>query len=753
MELGFSKSRQKVMHIVFAFAVVISCIFFVRFLFVESALAWGTKQDAFKSAVGEIVILIGYFSGVLLFMRRKWHKIVFVSLGMLAFSHVHSFLLPFLAGCLFFLMIWMTGYLLCNIFATKRKREFAGCFVMGMSGLIVLIAVCSLLKIGTAEKLRVVYKVLFVIECILCGRKLLNLAKEIVIDDSKSDSLRNSVWDNIFLAITISALMIQVGRANISQDYDFLWYGARADDILAPYTGIYDKIISTPFVYYYPKAFEALSLAFFCDETYGFVYAVNLMFSAALLYIVYKTAKLITTKDGIPLFVVMCCAVTAGIMNMATTAKQDIATLFLQMCVVYYGILTIKEREGSMLLLAVSAGVLSYTFKTTSVVFSSALIFIVVVAAVCRKVKIKWQNIMILLIPIAAVVAIFYRTYMLSGILLPLTAKNLQEMLGFSLKYPYVNKSGVSVTVAQVLTTPLFWERFQRVLRLFFWPNSSDTNHVIIAWGGYLFVILWFSLVLNVIFHPIRTWYKMRGSIIYSFLLITLIVVSILSGGSMMLLSQLDGNYFMLMYALTFLQVGMELSYFSFDFRKISFILSLPLVVCGVLMCIASHWSWSLGFTPVDWDNPGYYDHGTEMIEYYESIQIDQICEELEKQEKKPRVMIFSSEFPFLQEIPAVSESWPELIVWGNRSVTNTPEALYEYYDVCDMEFLLVEAEYAAENELVQTNLLGLAEEGYLSIYMQQGDYYLLSFTEEKNEQDVLLIEMLMSLSNDSESE
>ena len=713
---------------------------FLYFIYRSSSLAWGAEQRSSVAALIEIFVLCTAVFFALLIPRKNWIKFALVATIVLFFAYMHSFLLPFVVGALHLLLIYMTGYLLAGLLVKNWKCDFAVCAILGISGLVFLVALCSAFRIGTSDDLKIVYIVLFILELVLMRTRLSNILKAFVAEPIQV--AKKPVFKYLFLSLAIAGLMIQVGRANVSLDYDSLWYGLRGDDILAPYTGIYDQLMTTAFVYIYPKAAEALMLPFYCKATYGFVYSVNLMFAAITLYVIYMTVSQLCSKK-IAIFVTACCSLTAGIMNMAATSKQDVSTLAVQMLMLYLAVRALKERDGGLLLLSIAAGLFSFAFKTTSIVFSSGVIVLVILAAILCRIPVTRRNILGMILPLCATAAIFLRGYLLSGVPMPLFALDLQEALGFTYQYPYVGRDVVATTVSDVLFTPLFWTRLNRVLEFFFWPNSADTSHVIIAWGGYLFTFTWLALVINVLVHPVRTWKHFVENRLYGFSLASLIVISFLSGGSMMMVGQLDGNYFMLMYAITFIHAGVEFYYLPKKQGSKCALSLIPLLVCSLILCVTSNWSWTTGFTPIDLKNPGVYRHDLDRNAYFRVLKVDEICRELEGQERKPRVMIFSGEFPTLQDIPAVSDSWTELIVWGNTEIIETSQSLREYYQAAKMDFLLLDILYFRGIPEVQNHLCALANEGYLSIHMQQNNYFLLKFHAEPQSTDQRLCELL----------
>ena len=147
------------------------------------------------------------------------------------------------------------------------------------------------------------------------------------------------------------------------------------------------------------------------------------------------------------------------------------------------------------------------------------------------------------------------------------------------------------------------------------------------------------------------------------------------------------------------------------------------------MVCLLTSWSWTLGFTPIEWSNKGVYNHEQRTKEQFHSIGIDNIVDRLEAEGGKRRVMVLSGQGPFLLSIPAIAESWTDLFRWGNQELVTCAENLHAYFDACGMEYLLIELQSLESDEALSTvgYLLTLAENGYLSIAVDDGNYFLVS--------------------------
>lgn len=705
----------------------------------KSALHWNMHQPAYLKGVAELTVVFILLFLSLALPRRRMTSAVLTGLIAAASLFAHGFLWAFLAGCLYAGMICMTGRLLCRLLVRKDAASTPVCILLGIAGILILVAVCSVFKIGTPRTLRRVYAVVFLLELAFHTKPLLTLLRT-----QGRESLRRGERLKPFTALLLTgiftAFLLQCCRANLGLDYDSMWYGLRSSAVLAPYTGIYDTAVPVSCVYVYPKGIETLALAFNFPHTYSFVLAVNLMAAALLLYVVYKTARQLCGRDW-SLFAVLGCAVTAGIMNMAVTAKSDIATLLLQMLAVYFAVQALREKRSASVWMALGALVLSLCFKPSSMIFSLLLLLIMLVCFLCSRVRIRAQGIGTLLPPVLALGFLIARTYLLTGYFNTSFALGLQEALGCAAKYPHAGGQSTAMNgLGKLLTTSLFGERLKRLLCFFLAPTTEELDHVIIAWPGLLFAAVWLFVVIRVFSHPKQTVARMRENHAYAFSLSALALISLASMGSIMLLPKPDGNYFMLMYAMTMLHGAVELSTLKNPrTANACFLGSVPLIACGFALCLASSWAWSTGLTPIDLSAKGAYDHTVARQQTAASMEVDELCAVLDARETRPRVLIVDGEVRLLIGTDAVTDNWRDVTDWSNNELIHSPEDLLHYLTASGMDYLLVTAGYLG-SENIRSLLRPMAEAGQLQIAAEQNGSYLLRFVPEGAAPDAALL-------------
>ena len=721
-------------------------VWFVLSMCLGSVWRWTFLQPEYWLAVLELTVLGVALVAAAYFPRKRWQRFLLILALAAVFSFLHSFFFALLVGMLYACVLWMTGYLLCSLLAREWRGQIPACLLLGMAGMLLLVCVCSLLRFGTSSDLRDVLKVLIPLELILCRKKLAELWRRC--RAAGGECTRMEFPDALLLGGILTAFLLQLGRACISLDYDSLWYGLRSDAMLAPFTGIYDRVISTGCVYVYPKAIEALALPFNIPSTYSFVYAVNLMFAACLLYLVYRIVCLFCSRRT-ALFSTLCCAVTPGIMNMAVTAKSDTATLLIQLILLYYALEAIQKRSGGALGMAFAAGVFSLAFKTSSFVFTPLLLLTAILVSCVRSVRIRVRDLAPLLPVLLALVLIFLRTYLLTGRIITSFFTGLQDAMGLTYQFPYAVRATVwGSAIADFFSSPqMLLGRLTRIPQFLFLPTSKELDHVIIAWPGLLFSVTWLLEAGSVLFHPGRTLRRAKQEPVYGLLLLSLTLVSVVSFGCIVFLRKPDGNYFMLMYALTFLFAPQELAVRRENRHLETGLVVVPLVLCGYVMCLLSSWSWSVGLTPIRLNHYGFFNHEGENLVYYEQIGITETANYLRTEcGGQARVMTVTGETPRILTLPAIADSWEDLVEWGTADLGRTPEGFSAYCSAAGITHLLIEEDYLAENAQALSVLRSLASGGWMQTVMRENGFWLVRCGLGDAEPDTELTAMLLGI-------
>ena len=735
------KDKKRIISFFVLIISVLATVWTVKAIGVDSAWNWSLKQDTFWNAVIELLVVFLVLAVSLCAPRSNRVRLVCVALTVGLFSYLHAVFYVLIAMCLYAAFIWLTGRLLCKFILKDMQNDPMACVLLGLMSIILLVGLCSAVKLGTPDKLGLIYIILFITEAVIFRKEIKDKIQSFF--NSSEENFRERVFCGWIYAGTITAVLIQLGRSAIALDYDSMWYGLRSDVMVAPFTGIYDEVLATGVVYSYPKGIEALALVFSTPITYTFVYGVNIMLSAMMLYAAYRIMRLFCQKKT-ALLVSLLCSVTPGIMNMSVTAKSDIVTLLVQLMMIYFIIKAINEKSGSSMLLSLGAAVFSFCFKPSAMVFTSILIAPAIVIFIIKKIRIKASQLLILILPIAANLVLMVRTWLLTGMPITQFGDGVLRALGFSYKLPYAQFEATMTSVTDFFLKGVIWQRLPRIFDFLFAPTDSVMDHVVIAWGGVLFAVCWLVLVAYVLLRPRKTFKKICENGGYAYSLIATVLISGASMGSMLLLQKPDGNYFSLMYAMTFIHLFIELRDMPEDTLGVCCKKVVPLVISGAMLCLLTSWSWTLGLTPVNskYNKNGYYDHMEQNRDKYETIGVSDIAQKLGDEGGRNRVIILSGEGPWLLSIPAIAEDWLDVSHWGNKALSHTDDGLFVYFKYTKTDYVLIERSFIESDGMKQTaeNMLELAERGSLSINMERDKYILLNFNEACDQNDEALI-------------
>lgn len=699
--------------------------------------AYNAGQKSFWFAVIELAIINGILFWIMNTAVDVKRKLCYLCLCVLLFTYIHSFLWAFCVGILYFILIYMTGNMFNRYIIGTKETNCVADILMGIIGVIVLIAVCSLFGIGMPAKLRLVLIVLFLAESIvfitgirthtIIPRKLFSTIS------AKADS-----GNSLLAASIVTAFLLQVGRANICLDYDSVWYGLRSSSMLAPYGGIYDKVISSSCVYVYSKGVETLSLPFNFETSYSFVYAVNLMLAAVCLYMMYKISNLFASTK-LSLFIVLCAAITPGIMNMAVTAKSDIATLSLELMLIYFVLKFLKEKQCIDMIYAISACGFSYAFKATSLVFSTFIALISFIYILKNRHGIlgfQKKQLLTIFFSTAGTCLILYRTFMITGYPITSLVTGVLTKIGFQPKYPFGH-----LAIDQFVQTSQNAFSVKKIFEFFLYPITEYTDHVIIAWPSMMFFCA-LLVVFCYIFFRIYKLLKQKQIIddCESFILVVMVTLFILTLYSITAVQKPDGNYFMIFYAVVYLC-------FLFVIKTLPVPIKIftPLIICCGGMCLISNWAWAIGLTPINLDRYGYYNHYEENKSKMQEIGISNICNYIKNENEKEitRTILYGSDPAELLYISGIADYWLDISNWGNKEIISSQEELCKYFDTINLDFFVFNKTLFAGDSVFQSRMTELAQDGKISILLEEGDNLLLSYNKSPKEVDSKLLDVL----------
>lgn len=712
--------------------------FFVLFTG-DGTYSWQFGDPATKKMMAEIALLFVLLSGILLLGKRpavRWGKTALVCL---IFCWGHVIFLPMTVSALYLGYVILAGRFVRTVLLGQKEIEdgWMADFILGVSAVLCAFCLLSAFKTGSIAQLRLFSAAsgaaLYLWAALSGG---FGRAAAWLKDSARRDGFRKeglqkaefqkkefqiegfqgknrTLWA-LLTAFIIVMILVQAGRMNISLDFDTLWYGVRSEYVLDNGTGIYENPGMVGMAYVYAKGLETLALPLSDLASHSYLLALNLWIAAAGLMGIYRLAGLFMNRTW-ALAAAALSSCIPGIMNMAISAKPDVITWVIQIFMVYYMACYIKNRKFALLALSGGAYLLSLTMKSTALVFSTAVFGMSGLYLLGRRLlslRAPLRQWLLLAAPAGALTGIWARTMMITGMPVTSVFTSIFAVLGFQMKYPFAT-SGLPQNYEEASNLAVLLRRLFHMLLM---PTGKDMGHVVFAWGSPLMLFL-IGACLAAALLMAAAWKRRRAGesggqpdrkqnresakkrlslyahvAFWPFLAVNLV--------SLVMLYQIDGNYFMLLYtgiiigSLSLLNSLKQAGHRRF-LRTVSWLL-VPIMAFNVLMTAESNWAWSLGFSEIQWANKGRVNH--EALQHEKMVQAgnEQIWNILAEDETT-RVIAFG-DHPGCLQFPCVVQSYKDITSpWGNVELVNTVEAFEEYMAYAQADYAYVEAGFIGE--------------------------------------------------------
>ncbi len=348
------------------------------------------------------------------------------------------------------------------------------------------------------------------------------------------------------------------------------------------------------------------------------------------------------------------------------------------------------------------------------------------------------------ILAVCGLAAIWARTWLLTGLPVTSVFSSVFIKLGFQMKYPYrakpVPNSGDSMRFMEKLS-----HLADRLYGFLLNPDASaDMSHVIITWGG---PALWFVILAAAAWLLLRRAKRSRrerqldgwlAAVCIPFLAVNLI--------SLYLLEVLDGNYFMLLYVLLALAGFRLLARLrGVKARKVFLGLAVPVMLFSVMFMTLTDWAWSLGFTPVDLDNNGYYDHQKANYERMSGEGKGAIWEMLARNPRS-RLIILGNH-PQDLAFPCSAQSFVDIAGSdGNGKLIKHMADFVKFMEYAKTDYLFLDSGWVDDDEGLWEFVYYLIEYGHLVPVHYEGDYMLAQvhtdgqYTEESEARSVMFL-------------
>lgn len=690
--------------------------------------SWQFGDPATKKMMAEIALLFVLLSGFLLLAGKPSVRWGGTAVICLIFCWAHVIFLPMAVSALYLGYVFLAGRFVRTVLLGQKDMEdgWMADFILGVSAVLCAFCLLSAFKIGSIAQLKLFSAVsgaaLYLWAALSGGlrRAVCCLKGSFQRDGFQKNEFQkgglqgtNRILWSLLTAFIIVMILVQAGRMNNSLDFDTLWYGVRSEYVLNNGNGIYENPGMVGMAYVYAKGLETLALPLSDLASHSYLLALNLWIAVAGLAGVYRLAGLFMNRMWAFTAAALVSCIP-GIMNMAISAKPDVITWTLQIFMVYYMACYIKERKFALLAMSGGAYLLSLTMKSTALVFSTAIFGMSGLYLLGRRIlslKAPWRQWLFMAAPLGALTGIWARTMMITGMPVTSVFTSIFEKLGFRMKYPFAT-SGLPQNYEEASNLAVLLRRLYHMLLM---PTGKDMGHVVFAWGSPLMLFLT-GICAAAALLMAADWKRKKAEkgkgddrekkgksdrsslalyahvVFWPFLAVNLV--------SLVMLYQIDGNYFMLLYTGIIigglsLMASLKQAGHSRFMRAVSGML-IPIMAFNVLMTAESNWAWSLGFSQIQWVNKGRVNH--EALQHEKMVQTgnEQIWNTL-AEDQGTRVIAFG-DHPGCLQFPCVVQSYKDITSpWGNVELVNTVEAFEEYMAYAQADYAYVEAGFIGE--------------------------------------------------------
>lgn len=680
------------------------------------------------------------------FIKDRRKQIAGIVIGTGIFTWLHQIFLPLVLSGIYLFIIIKVGEILNGLFDKNERlygvEKLAMGLVTGSAFWLTLVCAISFTGHGGLKLWRALWTVLFlaVLVYLFYSKRLKKKKGEPLFQYNWQALLPDTRLQAALGAFLLTMILLQAGRLNLELDYDSLHYGLRSASVLDNGRGIYENLGTVNLVYTYSKGLEVLALPLSGTPTYGFVLAFTFWTTVGSLLLAGHMGKRQGGKT-LGFWTAAIMSAIPGIMNMAATAKSDSITLLYQLIIYNFLCLAVtapserksrfaklsqngdigtekrtKEEKTPWLLMAVSAYLVTLVYKPTALVFSTALGGVGLLCLLyLKKCTIGTKKgFWYLLFPVSAVGGLWYRTWRMTGVPMTSIFAGILTKIGFQVQFPF-NFSHVIGDPSELTTAEKLVRLGNRLKGVLFAPVGEDMAHVIIAWGTGLVTVLLLAWAVCMVQKIRQRKEKIREQDVFDGALI-----AVLTAGSILsiyTLYQVDGNYFMLVYALASIS-GTRLLWEAFCREKCTFrrtavgLLAVPFFLCNTVIACNTSWAGTPGFTPVKLAHKGYYEHRKERLERWKRLGYACIAGEFSPHDR----VLALGDHPQVLDLPCVVQSYYDVTgSGGNVWLVKKLEYFKDFLRFAGTDYLFVQAGYLAENDRARQIVEDMLTEGTLT--------------------------------------
>lgn len=488
-----TREMMSVGHWIRVIAVAFLALFFlvapVYSLLEKGPFSWHVKQPEAWQGGGEVLALAAIFYGAL---SLPWERIrvgLLLLFGWL-YARRHGVDLSIILVYLYVEGMLTLGWLLLPRIGLARFARPATLLVAGLLGVIawsLVIWMTSAVGIGSPAAVRLIALAVLGL-CILLSR-----GPRLGVVLLRAAQGRGRL-ERLFAALIAAFFLALFAKASVMVDYDSLWYGLQAEEVLVGEGSLYASQGLASVTHYYPKLYEALQLPFAGLGSVSLIFGVGIL--SWLMVVITGSAILreFNVPKNVRIWGASLIATLPAVANIAVTAKGDVFSAWLMMMAML-GLVRFRKNQGWVWFwISLCSIPLALMARLTNLPYGAILTFLLAISVVQQwkrnKVTSPIANSGIWLAAATAllVALVTARTIILAGV--PLIAPNplvrFAQSLGFDLKYPIgllpEGEGLPEFPVVQGLWSFLF--------------DPASLPHIIITWPGNVWAYLAMAVLL-----------------------------------------------------------------------------------------------------------------------------------------------------------------------------------------------------------------------------------------------------------------
>ena len=424
----------------FALATVCAAVFVllpIQSLLVDGPFMWHVTQPAAWQGGAEVVVLALLFA-LALGMRRAPLGWLLAALAAEFYARRHGIDLAILAVYLYLEGIFALGRLaqvtLGRTFPQTTKSEDP--IVAGVLGV-----VCWALVLWTAAAVGM---------SSLPGIRLLTIAvlgTALIAYRGKrfvtvaATALRPRSWlDRAAVGLLGAFCLAMFAKASVVIDYDSMWYGLQADEVLVGGGSLFQSQGLVAVVHHYPKLYESLGLPFSGLGSTSLVFGLGIASSALLVLTAVEVLRSLGVGRTLRLWGGVLLATLPALANIAITAKGDAFSAWMLMICMLATLRYRNAQSGLWFWVAVTSIALGVLSRLANLPYAALLTMMLIWSVIQRRGAglLHVPGIVLTAGMAALTSAVLARNVLISGLILiaPDQVVKLQLIAGMQLREP-----------------------------------------------------------------------------------------------------------------------------------------------------------------------------------------------------------------------------------------------------------------------------------------------------------------------------